>query len=148
MNNFNNNDYSSLIQDLIRETNYMDISNRSKIGKIRDFSEILFRKLLNLGSDTQIMLGDTNQYLGSITDIQFKNALKNTIKKILAQKAVLKYTEQNDVSLNAFQKVFHFFPSLVAPQNPCLINLLLQFTEPVQVMAVHADPHPLQPWLL
>lgn len=54
---FNDEEYELLISELIQDTFYIKLSNRGKIKNIRQFSEILVRKILGIGSDRQIMLG-------------------------------------------------------------------------------------------
>ena len=46
-----------MIGDLIHDTFYVELSKRGKIKGIRQFSEILVRKILNVGSDKKLMLG-------------------------------------------------------------------------------------------
>lgn len=50
--------YSELIKDLIRDTTYVNNSPRSKLAGLRDFTEILVRKILDIGDDEKIMLRD------------------------------------------------------------------------------------------
>lgn len=56
-----------MIGDLIHDTFYVELSKRGKIKGIRQFSEILVRKILNVGSDKKLMLGQVQQ--------DFKNEL-------------------------------------------------------------------------
>ena len=57
MTDFNSFEYERMIGDLIRDTFYFERSKRGKISGIRQFSEILVRKILNVGSDRRLMLG-------------------------------------------------------------------------------------------
>lgn len=50
-----------MIGDLIHDTFYVELSKRGKIKGIRQFSEILVRKILNVGSDKKLMLGQVQQ---------------------------------------------------------------------------------------
>lgn len=50
-----------MIGDLIHDTFYVELSKRGKIKGIRQFSEILVRKILNVGSDKKLMLGQIQQ---------------------------------------------------------------------------------------
>lgn len=61
--NFNDREYSDIIGDLIKDAFYTDSSNRGKIAKIRQYSEILLRNILNIGSDKKIMLGELSKWL-------------------------------------------------------------------------------------
>lgn len=55
--NFDSNEYERMIGDLINDTFYVNNSRTGKIKGIRQFSEILVRKILNLGSDRKLLLG-------------------------------------------------------------------------------------------
>ncbi|WP_024784314.1 hypothetical protein [Streptococcus mutans] len=58
---FNSSEYEQMIGDLIHDTFYVELSKRGKIKGIRQFSEILVRKILNVGSDKKLMLGQIQQ---------------------------------------------------------------------------------------
>lgn len=58
MKSFDYKAYSELIKDLIRDTTYVNNSPRSKLAGLRDFTEILVRKFLDIGDDEKIILGD------------------------------------------------------------------------------------------
>jgi len=55
---FDNNDYSVLIGNLLNDTRYVAVSNMGKMGGLRKHAEILVRKILNIGSDSSLMLGE------------------------------------------------------------------------------------------
>jgi hypothetical protein len=55
---FNSTEYEHMIGDLIHDTFYVERSNRGKISGIRQFSEVLVRKILNIGSDQRLTLGN------------------------------------------------------------------------------------------
>lgn len=75
-----------LITDIINDTFYVQgSSNRGKISRIRQFSEIIIRKILNLSSKEKVTLGD------------FK------IKKQLIQKS-----NNNEVLINALNNIQKF----------------------------------------
>lgn len=57
MREFDNGEYTELISKLLHDTQYVEISNTSKIGGLRRHTEVLVRKILNIGSDYQLMLG-------------------------------------------------------------------------------------------
>ncbi len=67
MTDFSSSEYEQMIGDLIHDTFYVELSKRGKIKGIRQFSEILVRKILNVGSDKKLMLGQVQQ--------DFKNEL-------------------------------------------------------------------------
>lgn len=61
MTNFNDIQYTLIISELINDAFYSNLSNRGKISEIRQFSEILLRKILNIGSDRNIVIGKLTQ---------------------------------------------------------------------------------------
>ncbi|MDY5162904.1 hypothetical protein [Leuconostoc citreum] len=61
MTNFNDIEYTLIISELINDAFYSNLSNRGKISEIRQFSEILLRKILNIGSDRNIVIGKLTQ---------------------------------------------------------------------------------------
>lgn len=54
---FDDNEYEVLISNLLHDTNYIQISNMGKMAGLRKQAEVLTRKILNIGSGTQLMLG-------------------------------------------------------------------------------------------
>lgn len=72
MKSFSDIEYSSLISILIREENYIDVSNMNKLTSLRKHGEILVRKILNIGSDIQIMLG---KVVKNSKDLVIKNSI-------------------------------------------------------------------------
>ena len=54
---FNSLEYERMIGDLIHDTFYIERSKRGKISGIRQFSEVLVRKILNIGNNEQLTLG-------------------------------------------------------------------------------------------
>ena len=56
--NFNNSDYINITTDLIYDIFYSDISSRGRISSIRQYSEILIRKILDINPKKQITVGD------------------------------------------------------------------------------------------
>lgn len=57
MTNFNDSEYAMLIGNLLHDTKYIEISNMGKIAGLRKHAEVMVRKILNIGSDKKIMLG-------------------------------------------------------------------------------------------
>lgn len=55
---FNSSEYEQMIGDLIHDTFYVNLSKRGKIKGIRQFSEVLVRKILNIGNNEQLTLGN------------------------------------------------------------------------------------------
>lgn len=60
MQNFSNIEYEKMISELISDTFYVELSIRGKIKGIRQFSEVIIRKILNIGSDRKLLLGHLN----------------------------------------------------------------------------------------
>ena len=56
--NFNNNDYINISTDLIHDIFYSNISSRGRISSIRQYSEILIRKILDINPKKQVTVGD------------------------------------------------------------------------------------------
>ena len=80
MQNFNTSDYEKMIGELIHDTFYVDLSNRGKIKGIRQFSEVLVRKILDIGNDKKLMLGQLeykfNDKLNMLQDERKGNLLE------------------------------------------------------------------------
>lgn len=55
--NFNQQDFEILVNEFINETSSNSLSNRTKIAKLRQYCEVIARKILDLPSDEQLMLG-------------------------------------------------------------------------------------------
>lgn len=85
MENFNTDEYNLMISDLIHDTFYIKQSIRGKISGIRQFSEILVRKILNIGSNKKLMLGsirrDFNDEL-NLLESDRKDTLLEIIERI------------------------------------------------------------------
>ena len=61
MNRFDDNEYSDLIGELLHDTQYIEISNRGKMAGLRKHAEVLVRKILDIGSDYMLMLGQVKR---------------------------------------------------------------------------------------
>lgn len=72
-----------MIGDLIHDTFYVELSKRGKIKGIRQFSEVLVRKILNIGSKEQLTLGNA-KYKPEFTELpeNRKIYLEAAIEKI------------------------------------------------------------------
>lgn len=57
MDTFSNSQYSGLISELLNDTQYIKISNRGKLAGLRNHAEVLVRKILNIGNNYKLMLG-------------------------------------------------------------------------------------------
>lgn len=80
---FNSLEYEQMIGDLIHDTFYVELSKRGKIKGIRQFSEVLVRKILNIGSKEQLTLGNA-KYKPEFTELpeNRKIYLEAAIEKI------------------------------------------------------------------
>ena len=59
MNEFNNEAYRALVSDLINDAFYLEgTSHRGVIAKIRQYAEVIVRKILNLSPDDTVELGN------------------------------------------------------------------------------------------
>ena len=57
MDTFNDNEYAILIGNLLHDTQYIEISNMGKMAGLRKHAEVMVRKILDIGSSKQLMLG-------------------------------------------------------------------------------------------
>lgn len=59
MNEFNNESYRALVSDLINDAFYLEgVSHRGVIAKIRQYAEVVVRKILNLSPNDTVELGN------------------------------------------------------------------------------------------
>ena len=61
MDNFDDNEYAGLIADLLHDTLYINISNKGKLTCLRQQAEVMVRKILDIGSSKQLMLGQVRR---------------------------------------------------------------------------------------
>ncbi len=61
MDNFNDSEYAILIGNLLHDTQYIEISNMGKLAGLRKHAEVMVRKILNIGSSKQLMLGQVRK---------------------------------------------------------------------------------------
>lgn len=81
MTKFNNEAYEALVNDLINDAFYLDgASRRGTIAKIRQYAEVIVRRILNLPKKSKVTLGDER----IMSRIEEKNnqLLLNSIKAI------------------------------------------------------------------
>lgn len=83
MTNFNNQAYKTLVNDLINDAFYLEgASRRGTIAKIRQYAEVVVRRILNLPSDATVELGNGK--------LQYKIKEKNNMPLLNAVKAINK----------------------------------------------------------
>lgn len=61
MREFNDQEYTRLISDLLNDTQYVKLSNMGKVSGLRKHGEVLVRKILNIGSDIKFTLGQVRK---------------------------------------------------------------------------------------
>ncbi|WP_313152125.1 hypothetical protein [Lacrimispora sp.] len=79
MKNFNNNEYICLANDLIGDIFYTQSSYRGKISTIRQYAEVIIRKVLDLEPDKMVTLGqkDIRDKVRALTNYEFiQNAME------------------------------------------------------------------------
>lgn len=80
---FRNEVYSELVHDLIQDAFYIERPNRGKIASIRQYAEIVVRKILDLPSSAKVTLGDkviVKKLKDVSGDNQFLMTAVNTIR--------------------------------------------------------------------
>lgn len=82
MSNFNNNEYQCLVNDLIGDTFYADTSFRGKISTIRQYAEVIIRKILNIDPNEKLTLGqrDIQDRIKSLQNYEFIETALETIR--------------------------------------------------------------------
>lgn len=58
MTNFIDSEYATLIGHLLHDTRYIEISNMGKMAGLRKHAEVLVRKILDIGNDSMLTLGE------------------------------------------------------------------------------------------
>ena len=82
MSNFNNDVYQCLATDLIGDIFYTDTSFRGKISTIRQYAEVIIRKLLDIEQDKKLTLGqsDIKNKIKSLPNHEFIESALETIR--------------------------------------------------------------------
>lgn len=90
MDRFNDCEYAILIGNLLHDTQYIEISNMGKMAGLRKHAEVMVRKILDIGSNKPLMLGQVkrdsnnpavNSGMDSLGD-ELSNRLIEIIRKI------------------------------------------------------------------
>lgn len=83
MSNFNNYEYQCLTIDLIGDIFYTDTSFRGKISTVRQYAEIVIRKILDLESDEKLTLGqrDIQNRIKSLPNHEFLEKATEVIRE-------------------------------------------------------------------
>lgn len=90
MDDFNDNEYASLIAELIHDSKYVNVSNGNKIATLRKHTEVMIRKILDIGSDKKLMLGEVRLESNNLDiktglhkmDCDLREKLIKTVKEI------------------------------------------------------------------
>lgn len=61
MDRFDDNEYKDLIKNLLHDTQYIERSNMGKLAGLRQYAEVLVRKILDIGSNYELMLGQVRR---------------------------------------------------------------------------------------
>lgn len=82
MGNFNNHEYQCLTNDLIGDIFYTDTSFRGKISTIRQYAEIITRKMIEVKPDEKLTLGQRNiqNRIESLPNHEFIESTLETIR--------------------------------------------------------------------
>ena len=80
---FSNQDYEILAKDVIGDTFYANNSYRDKVSKERQYAEIIVRKVLDINSSDQVVLGD-KKILKKVAGLPHNSFFLKAINKIKA----------------------------------------------------------------
>lgn len=61
MDRFDDDEYKDLIKNLLHDTQYIERSNMGKLAGLRQYAEVLVRKILDIGSNYELMLGQVRR---------------------------------------------------------------------------------------
>ncbi len=61
MDRFNDSEYAVLIGNLLNDTQYIKISNMGKMSGLRKHAEVMVRKILDIGNNKSLMLGQVKK---------------------------------------------------------------------------------------
>ncbi|CDG89333.1 hypothetical protein [Xenorhabdus bovienii] len=114
---FKNEVYSDLVNDLILDAFYIDRPNRGKIASIRQYAEVVVRKILDLSENDKVTLGD-KKIVKKLEEISENNRfLMSSVKKIqLAGNKCIHTQETRPITeqdiLNCIDSLFNMYASL------------------------------------
>ncbi len=117
MNNFNNEAYSALVNDLINDAFYVErASHRGTIAKIRQYAEVIVRKVLDLPPKTPVELGNgkLKHQIEERNNPLLLKAVKeiNSIGSKCTHTQLIKEITEDDVN-NAIKYLFDLYASLL-----------------------------------
>ena len=95
MRNFENSDYQILVEDLMRDIFYAESSNRNKIATIRQYAEVIVRKILDCEKNIQITIGE-REIRRRIENLNNSDFLKSALDIIREEGNKLTHTQYID----------------------------------------------------
>ena len=105
MSNFNNFEYQCLVTDLIGDAFYTETSFRGKISIIRQYAEVIVRKILDIEPSKQLTLGQ-NEVRKKIKSLPNHEYLEAAIDVIRDKGNLSTHTQYLDnLSLEDFEKI-------------------------------------------
>lgn len=81
MSQFNNEEYRVLVSDLIGDVYYTSTSYRGKISTLRQYAEVVIRKILDIDPKQEITLGDKEIRQG-IQTLPNHKIVETAVKKL------------------------------------------------------------------
>jgi len=160
MSNFNNDQYLYLAQDVIGDVFYVETSYRGKIKTLRQYAEIIIRKILDIDPDAEMTVGGKKNYLkkvkhydfletavdrlhtkgnatthtqyrGDVTEDEFKDAVDN-IFDLLAYLLISYFSKYTFGTRNDIVHVFSLLPPIIRYK---VLNYLYE-KDPTNVMII------------
>ncbi|WP_455564604.1 hypothetical protein, partial [Akkermansia massiliensis] len=105
MNNFNNKEYKCLVTDLIGDAFYTETSFRGKISTIRQYAEVIIRKLLDIKPSKHLTLGQED-IRSKIKNLPNHEYIESAINIIRGKGNECTHTEYLDnLSLKDFENI-------------------------------------------
>lgn len=111
---FDNNQYESLVSDLIGDAFYTETSYRGKISTIRSYAEVIVRKLLDFDQSKKITLGQ-DDVKKKIKELPGHEFLEKAIKTILKSGNAATHTQYLEkFSLDDFNQIVNNLLDMLA----------------------------------
>lgn len=114
---FNNNTYKALVEDLINDAFYLDgMSRRGTVAKIRQYAEVVVRRILNVDSKESFTLGsdETKTKINNKNSALLKESVSaiNRIGNKCTHTQYVKTISEKDVK-NAIDNLFNLYAFLL-----------------------------------
>lgn len=105
MKNFDNEKYQILVKDLMGDIFYSNTSNRNKIATIRQYAEVIMRKILDIDPSKKMTIG-ANEISKKIDNLNNSKFLKEALENIKQYGNKFTHTEYlEEVTSNEFNKI-------------------------------------------